>query len=198
MEIITLQEARASGLSFYYTGKPCKNGHTVKRHTNDRSCSLCKTQKYVPYKTQYPLKPTWYSMLARCYNEETNNFDEYGGRGIEVCDRWRDPENGYDNFVSDMGPRPDSFSLDRIDCDGNYEPENCRWADSVTQCRNRRSTKLRGEDVVEAFRLRDAGLKLDEIGELLGCTGGNIWYVMQNREKYIEAGLDCRPKAAAR
>jgi hypothetical protein len=135
-------------------------------------------------------------MLARCFNEHTSNYEDYGGRGITVCDRWADPENGYDNFLADMGPRPEGFSIDRIDFDGDYEPSNCRWTDSVTQCRNRRSTKLKGEDVIEAFRLRDAGLKLNEIGDLFGCTGKNIWYVLQNREKYIAAGLDCRTKAA--
>ena len=196
MEIITLLEARASGLPFYYTGVACKHGHIAKRRTNDRTCSLCKTQRYLPYKAQHPLKPTWYSMLARCFNEHTSNYEDYGGRGITVCDRWADPENGYDNFLADMGPRPEGFSIDRIDFDGDYEPSNCRWTDSVTQCRNRRSTKLKGEDVIEAFRLRDAGLKLNEIGDLFGCTGKNIWYVLQNREKYIAAGLDCRTKAA--
>lgn len=77
---------------------------------------------------------SWISMHHRCSNMKERN---YGGRGITVCARW----NKFENFLSDMGKRPEKYSLDRINTNGNYERSNCRWADFQTQCNNRRTTK---------------------------------------------------------
>jgi hypothetical protein len=65
-------------------------------------------------------------MLGRCYDEREEGYENYGGRGITVCDSWRED---FRNFIEDMGERPEKFVLDRIDPDGNYCPENCRWVD---------------------------------------------------------------------
>ena len=78
------------------------------------------------------------SMKKRCYYVEGEHYPHYGGRGIIVCDRWLEPENGYKNFLEDMGYRPEGMTLDRIDVNGNYEPGNCRWADESTQKINQR------------------------------------------------------------
>ena len=82
----------------------------------------------------------WRMAIDRCSNPRSSNWKNYGARGIDVCQRWRD---GFENFWADMGPRPSSrHSLDRIDVNGNYEPANCRWADWDTQGNNRRNNHV--------------------------------------------------------
>ncbi len=81
---------------------------------------------------------TYSSMKVRCLNPNKDNYEYYGGRGIKICDRWLDLDNGYKNFLDDMGYRPEGTTLDRIDVNGNYEPDNCRWATNSEQIRNQR------------------------------------------------------------
>jgi len=78
---------------------------------------------------------SWQSMKTRCYNKNAINYKNYGGRGISICDEWK---RSFDIFLEDMGNRPMGSSLDRIDVNGNYCKENCRWATPSEQIRNRR------------------------------------------------------------
>lgn len=85
-----------------------------------------------------PLYQVWRSMRDRCNLPSIKTYKHYGGRGIKVCDRWND----FDVFVSDMGPRPIGATLERKDTNGNYEPENCRWASHKEQMNNMRKNVI--------------------------------------------------------
>lgn len=85
-----------------------------------------------------PTHNSWKNMFARCLNKKQKHFKHYGGRGIKICERWMD----FNNFLADMGERPSlKHSIDRIDCSGNYEPGNCRWATQKEQMNNIRRNK---------------------------------------------------------
>jgi len=75
----------------------------------------------------------WHGMMRRCFNKNFKDYKFYGARGITVCDRW----TKFENFLEDMGERPDNFTLDRIDNNGNYEPSNCRWVTWLENLQNK-------------------------------------------------------------
>ena len=81
---------------------------------------------------------SWASARQRCSNPNDASYPDYGGRGIQMCERWA----SFENFVADMGIRPSGMSLDRIDNDLGYQPNNCRWAPDKVQARNKRTTRM--------------------------------------------------------
>lgn len=113
-------------------------------------------------------------MLQRCKNVKHPEHKNYGARGITVCDSWR----LYRNFIADMGRRPSAkHSLDRVDNNGNYEPSNCRWTDSKTQNRNKRSNtvlELNGERKLMCDWAALTGLRMSLICNRLNKLGWSV------------------------
>ena len=112
------------------------------RSGNTKSCGCLKIDELVKrstkhnkcYEREYSI---WSSMKQRCLNSKARAYKWYGGRGIKICDRWLNDDNGFSNFLKDMGNAPPDYSIDRIDPNGNYEPSNCRWASWYQQSRNK-------------------------------------------------------------
>jgi hypothetical protein len=105
-------------------------------------------------------------MLQRCRNKDGKTYKSkrYGARGIKVCQRWEK----FENFLKDMGLRPKGYSIDRIDSDGDYSPQNCRWATQKTQATNRKSTKI--------ISYMGNSLCLSDWAKKIGISPGAITY----------------------
>ena len=119
---------------------------------------------------------SWRSMMRRCLSPGAPKYPEYGGRGVTICERWRD----FARFLADMGERPTDTSIDRIDNDGNYEPGNCRWATVEEQRRNQRRTKLTQADA-DWIRGQAETLSQKAMAESLGVHPSTISLVLSGR-----------------
>ena len=147
-------------------GGGLRSGHT-------KSCGCIKNEKTAERNFKHGMVGTstyviWDSMKQRCINPNDTTYKNYGGRGISVCDRWLK----FENFYADMGERPKGMSIERIDNNGNYCPENCCYATQKEQMRNTRRTvtvKYQGKEQCMAAW-----------AEELGINQGTLWYRLKH------------------
>lgn len=118
---------------------------TLLTNGRTKSCGCIKavTSKLYHFRShghsKSPTYISWRQMLARCLNPNSDSYPYYGGRGIEICDRWQE---SFENFLADMGERPPGMTLDRKNNNGDYEPGNCRWATPKQQNRNTKANRI--------------------------------------------------------
>lgn len=137
-------------------GRDLLDGHV-------KSCGcLRKATKHGLYRTR--TRKVWQQMKDRCCNPNTTGFDLWGGRGIAVCDRWRE---SFLNFIADMGPAPEGATLERIDNEKHYNPSNCRWATRREQAQNTRRNRM--------VTFRGQTLCVTEWARRLGMPSGTLW-----------------------
>lgn len=173
----------------------CQNNHTVEGKGQCKECRKeqkrryyernpeKKRQQYKTAKQNKPLYAIWNGMMARCYNEKHEAYANYGGRGITVCERWKN----YDNFVADMGARPSpQHTIDRINNDMGYELSNCRWATRKEQNRNRSDNTL--------ITYKGETLTVTEWAERLGIAS-NTMFNRLSRWKDLEKVMNYTPTA---
>lgn len=113
-------------------------------------------------------------MRSRCLSTKDKDYRWYGGRGIKICARWDD----FEVFLGDMGERPAGTSIDRIDSDGDYEPGNCRWADSAQQGRNRRSVKLEAHEPDQIRWLVSLGYRQVDIARFFDLDPSSVSHIV--------------------
>lgn len=112
---------------------------------------------------------SWDCMKTRCCNKNSSNYKNYGGRGIRICDRWKD---SFKNFLEDMGERPMNMSLDRINNNGDYEPNNCKWSSIKEQNNNMRCNRL--------ITFKGRTKNLTQWAEDTGMDGSTLWHRLKN------------------
>jgi hypothetical protein len=122
------------------------------RANRSGKCKQC--QRVTHGQTKSLAHVSWSEMHTRCGNPRRKTWQYYGGRGIKVCDRWR----SFENFLADMGERPEGRTLDRIDTDGDYTPINCRWATHREQANNRSNKRLVNDTETVAQYARRVGI----------------------------------------
>ena len=145
------------------------NSRMGKNNYNYRTGFCCQNKRPSFYNS-------WQSMKQRCLNPKNPKYKRYGGRGIKICIEWFDIKN-FSKWALKNGWK-EGYTIDRIDNNGDYCPENCRWVSVSENSRKKSTTKI---DMITAQEIRS---RIDEnwydLAKEYGCTHGNIWFIMKN------------------
>jgi hypothetical protein len=146
------------------------------RTGNSQSCGCVRKQRFANMITKHgghgtPEYIAWQGMLDRCHNPKNKRYHRYGMRGIGVCDRWR---HSFDNFLADMGKKPSAFhSIDRVENDGNYHPNNCRWATKSEQANNTSTNRV--------LDICGQKLSVSDAARAMGVDRNSLWKKVRRR-----------------
>lgn len=130
-----------------------------------------------------PTYDCWANIIDRCCNPNSSNYNAYGDKGITMCQKWR---QSFEEFLKDMGERPEGFSIDRIDVYGNYEPNNCRWANAKTQANNRTNNRK--------INFNNQNLNLSEWSDITGIKPTTISKRIDKYGWSIDEALTRKPR----
>jgi hypothetical protein len=123
----------------------------------------------------------WRGMIDRCTNPKHKAFKDYGGRGIRVCDRW---QASFDDFLADMGIPPQKHSLDRINVNGDYSPDNCRWATAKVQANNTRKQLPDYHPPSPLYTwMNEQGMSITDLAERLEMSPCTVWRFVSGDRK---------------
>lgn len=171
------RDTRRKGAAYWHCVCECGLEATVSsaslRSGNTRSCGCLRSETTTARSTKHGLTTrshrhsaygSWAAMMSRCYNKNNPRYPDWGGRGITVCTRWFE----FASFAADMGEKPPGMTIERVDNDQPYEPDNCIWAPPVIQARNKRTTQLTPEAI---FRIRDLAQGGQGVLQIAAATG---------------------------
>ena len=172
----------------------CKCGNETVVNTSNlingttKSCGCWKLSKVVEHNTKHGgvhdrLYGIWKSMKRRCNSPKDSRYESYGGRGIKVCDEWKNYENfkewAYSNGYDETA-KFGNCTIDRIDNDGDYSPENCRWVDRITQANNTSRNRY--------VEFEGQKLTIAEFARVMNIDKNHAWYYVNKFDKEIENG----------
>jgi len=149
---------------------------------NTKSCGCLRKEKTQNLRKKHGLSsqaayPSWYDMKQRCNNPMHTAYKYYGERGISVCQRW----DKFENFLEDMGERPEGLTIERINNDLGYFKDNCCWATRAEQIHNSRQAKLTEKIVAEIRQLRSLGAKMANLATIYNVAPNTISQVVNNK-----------------